>query len=90
MRMFRRRRYNAETKQDKKRELECEEAIMVEKNRFGKVRKTFMEYMRVEYGYRIADRVLSRVNKRLSEGYFKTMRKDTSPNKKEYTNQQIF
>jgi len=66
----RRRRYGAETIQDKKRELECEEAIIAEKNRFGRVRKTFMNYMRAEYGY-VADRVLSRINKRRSEGYLK-------------------
>lgn len=69
MRILRRRRYGTETIQDKKRELECEEAIIVEKNRFGKVRKHFMAYMRAEYGY-IADRTLWRVNKRMSKGYF--------------------
>lgn len=73
MRILRRRRYDSETKQDKKRELECEEAIITEKNRFGRVRKTFMDYMRAEYG-RMADRILSRINKRLSEGYFRTMK----------------
>ena len=71
MRILRRRRYDSETKQEKKRELECEEAIIAEKNRFTRVRKTFMDYMRAEYGH-MADRVLSRINKRMSKGYFKT------------------
>lgn len=70
--MFKRRKlYDSETKNDIKRELECEEAIIAEKNRFTRVRKTFMDYMRTEYGD-IADRVLSRINKRMSKGYFKT------------------
>ncbi|MEM2160424.1 MAG: hypothetical protein QXN55_05655 [Candidatus Nitrosotenuis sp.] len=60
-----------ETSQDKKRELECEEAIIAEKAKFGRVRKTFMEFMREEYGRDIADRTLSRINKRLTAGYFK-------------------
>lgn len=41
----------------------------MEKNRFGKVRKPFMAYMRDEYGY-ISDRTIWIVNKRRSEGCF--------------------
>ena len=67
---FHRKTSETETKQDKKRELECEEAIINEKARFGRVRKTFMEYMREQYGRVIADKVLSRINKRRTEGYF--------------------
>jgi hypothetical protein len=58
------------TNQEKKRELECEEAIIAEKTRFGRVRKTFMGYMREKYGRHIADRALWRINRRKSEGYF--------------------
>ena len=72
MRLLRRRRYDSETKQEKKRELECEEAIIAEKNRFGKARKHFMAYMRAEYGY-VADRTLWRVNRRRSKGYFRVI-----------------
>ena len=69
MRILRRRRYGTETIQDKKRELECEEAIIAEKNRFTRIRKHFMAYMRAEYGEEIADRTLWRVNRRRSRGY---------------------
>jgi hypothetical protein len=68
---FRRKTTEIKTKQEKKRELECEEAIINEKARFARVRKIFMEHMREEYGSEIADRTLGRVNKRRSEGYFK-------------------
>lgn len=57
------------TNQEKKRELECEEAIIAEKTRFERVRKTFMEYMREEYGSRMANRILRRISKRRTEGY---------------------
>ncbi|MEM3007527.1 MAG: hypothetical protein QXW37_06405 [Candidatus Nitrosotenuis sp.] len=49
----------------------CEEAIIAEKARFGRVRKTFMEYLREEYGRHIADRALWRVNGRRSKRYFR-------------------
>lgn len=62
-----------ETKRDKKRELECEEAIIAEKAQNGRVRKTFMEYMREEYGIDVADKTLRRINKRKSKGYFKVI-----------------
>jgi len=48
----------------------CEEAIIKDKERFGRVRTSMMEYLRVKYGDEIANRALSRVNKRLQENYF--------------------
>jgi len=51
-------------------ELRCEEAIMKDKERFGRVRKSMMKVLRVQYGDEIANRVLSRVNKRSQENYF--------------------
>ncbi len=49
-------------------ELECEEVIMNEKERFGRVRTSMMKKLRKEHGEVIANRVLSRINKRFSEG----------------------
>ncbi|MDE1726096.1 MAG: hypothetical protein KGH89_02375 [Thaumarchaeota archaeon] len=72
MRILNRKTSEIETIQEKKRELECEEAIINEKvQQHGRVRKTFMEYMREEYGTGVADRTLRRINKRRTEGYFK-------------------
>jgi len=51
-------------------ELECEEAIIKDKERFGRVRSSMMKYLRAKYGYDTANRALSRVNKRLQENYF--------------------
>jgi len=50
--------------------LECEEAILKDKERFGRVRTSMMEYLRAKHGDDIANRALSRVNKRLQENYF--------------------
>jgi len=50
--------------------LECEEAILKDKERFGRVRASLMEYLRAKNGNDTADRALSRVNKRLQEHYF--------------------
>jgi len=50
-------------------DLECEEAIIKDKDRFGRVRASLMGYLREKHG-RSADRALSRVNKRLQEHYF--------------------
>jgi hypothetical protein len=36
--------------------------------KFGRIRKTFMEYMREQYGFDVADRALKRINKRRTEG----------------------
>jgi hypothetical protein len=49
-------------------DLACEEAIMQEKERFGRVRTSFMKHLRLKYGKNIADRALSRINKRVSQG----------------------
>jgi len=49
--------------------LECEEAILKDKERFGRVRASLMEYLRAKNGNQSANRALSRVNKRLQEHY---------------------
>lgn len=49
-------------------ELESEEAIMNDKERFGRVRTTLMKQLRAKYGDDIANRALYRINKRISEG----------------------
>ena len=49
--------------------LECEEAILKDKERFGRVRASMMEYLRAKNGNATANRALSRVNKRLQEHY---------------------
>ena len=41
---------------------------MNEKERFGRVRTSLMKTLRKQYGRETADRALSRINKRLSEG----------------------
>ena len=49
-------------------ELACEDAIISDKQRFGRVRTSMMKHLRSEYGDEIANRVLSRINKRASNG----------------------
>ena len=49
-------------------ELECEDAIISDKQRFGRVRTSMMKHLRSEHGDEIANRVLSRINKRVSNG----------------------
>jgi len=49
-------------------ELECEDAIILDKQRFGRVRTSMMKHLRTEHGDEIANRVLSRINKRASNG----------------------
>lgn len=49
-------------------ELESEEAIMNDKERFGRVRTSLMKQLRTKYGDDIANRALYRINKRISEG----------------------
>jgi len=75
---------NSETEQEKDGELEnmsweikqklgnleCEEAILKDKERFGRVRTSLMQYLRAKHDRNCADRALSRVNKRLQENYF--------------------
>jgi len=51
-------------------ELECEEAIIKDKERFGRARKSMMNVLRAQHGNEIANRVLSRVNKRIQKDYF--------------------
>jgi len=50
--------------------LECEEAILKDKERFGRVRTSVMQFLRAKHGRNSADRALSRVNKRIQENYF--------------------
>ena len=50
-------------------DLRCEEAIMKDKERFGRTRTSLMKYLRAEYGNDVADRALRRINKRRTEGY---------------------
>lgn len=52
-------------------ELESEEAIMNDKERFGRVRTSLMKQLRVKYGDDVANRALYRINKRISEGSFR-------------------
>ena len=49
-------------------ELECEDAIILDKQRFGRVRTSMMKHLRSEHGDEIANRVLGRINKRASNG----------------------
>lgn len=49
-------------------ELESEEAIMNDKERFGRVRTILMKQLRAKYGEDVANRALYRINKRISEG----------------------
>jgi len=50
-------------------ELQCEEAIIEDKEEFGRVRTNMMRVLRAKHGDDIANRALSRVNKRMQEGY---------------------
>ena len=50
-------------------DLECEEAIMSDKTRFGRVRTSLMRHLRTKYGKDVANRALWRVNRRRTEGY---------------------
>ena len=49
-------------------ELACEDAIISDKQRFGRVRTSLMKHLRSVHGDEIANRVLSRINKRASSG----------------------
>ncbi len=48
-------------------ELDCEEAIMNDKERFGRVRTSLMRNLRKKYGAEVADKAMGRINKRISE-----------------------
>ena len=50
-------------------ELECEEAIIEDKEEFGRVRTNMMKVLRAKHGDDVANRALSRINKRMQEGY---------------------
>jgi len=52
-------------------ELRCEEAIIEDKEEFGRARTNMMKVLRAKYGDEIANRALSRVNKRIHGNYFK-------------------
>ena len=60
---------SAEIKQ-KLGDLECEEAILKDKERFGRVRNSMMNVLRAKNGNDVANRALSRVNKRIQQNYF--------------------
>lgn len=49
-------------------ELACEDAIISDKQRFGRVRTSLMKHLRSQHGDEIANRVLARINKRASNG----------------------
>ncbi|PBO85123.1 MAG: hypothetical protein COA77_06010 [Thaumarchaeota archaeon] len=51
-------------------ELECEEAIIEDKERFGRARKSMMKVLRIKYSEDVANRALSRVNKRVQKDHF--------------------
>jgi len=61
----------SDEERQKEGDLACEEAIMKEKERFGRVRTSLMQYLRVRYHWTTADRALRRVNKRIQENYFR-------------------
>ncbi len=56
-------------------DLRCEEAIMKDKERFGRTRNSLMKHLRAEYGNDVADRALRRINKRRIEGYLNKRQK---------------
>jgi hypothetical protein len=51
-------------------ELECEEAIIDDKEEFGRVRTNMMKVLRAKHGDSIANRALNRINKRIQENHF--------------------
>ena len=57
-----------------KAELECEDAIILDKQRFGRVRTSLMKHLRSKYGKKTANRTLSRINKRASNGSLRMKR----------------
>ena len=52
-------------------DLECEDAIMKDKERFGRARTGLMKQLRLQYGQEVADRALLRINKRVSQNSMK-------------------
>ena len=45
-------------------ELDCEEAIINEKETFGRMRTSMMKYLRTKYGQELTNRIQWRINKR--------------------------
>lgn len=58
---------NQEETSEEEANLEAEEAIIEDKERFGRARNSLMKYLRAKYGYRVANRALWRVNRRLTD-----------------------
>ena len=59
--------FDDETKQklrEYQADLECEEAIIKDKERYGRVSTIRMRYLREKYGHTMADRALARAQKR--------------------------
>ncbi len=52
----------------------CEEAIINDKEKFGRARSSLMEYLRAKYGSDIANRSLNRINKRSTMNYFSDLK----------------
>lgn len=52
-------------------ELECEEAIIKDKQEFGRVRNSMMRVLRAKHSDEISNRTLNRINKRMQEGHLK-------------------
>ena len=50
-------------------DLECENAIIEDKARFGRTRTALMRYLRSKYGDQVANRAMWRVNHRFELGY---------------------
>ena len=57
-------------------ELECEEAIIHDKQEFGRVRHSMMNMLRAKHSDELANRVLSRVNKRIGSKHLNQKRSD--------------
>jgi hypothetical protein len=51
-------------------ELDCEEAIIQDRQRFGRTRTILMRYLRAKYGNDVANRAMWRVCKRLKPNLF--------------------
>ncbi len=62
--------WNQENTRSSDADLRCEEAIIKDKERFGRVRTSLMKHLRMEYGRDVADRAVRRINKRITNGYF--------------------
>ena len=65
-------RWNQDDTSTSDADLRCEEAIMKDKERFGRTRTSLMKHLRMEYGRDVADRAMRRINKRRTEGYLNT------------------